>query len=291
MIAMTIRPTGIVSLIALLTCGWSGCTTVPETGRSQLLLISAEQETAMGLSAFSQIKQEEPISTNKMAIDQVNRVGRRIAASVGRELPHAAWEFVVFESEQLNAFALPGGKVGVYTGLLELVESDDELAAVIGHEIAHVTSRHSGERVTQQMMAGAVALGAEVYMESEDMASSDRWVARTLLGAGTQVGVMLPFSRLHETEADVIGLRFAAGAGYDPRAAATFWQKMKAASGEGGRPPEFLSTHPSPDNRIARLQELAPALLPLYREAKAKFEALEMEPIMDREIGADPGNK
>ncbi len=287
---MNARPL-ILSLVVSLAGLWAGCTTVPETGRSQFLLVSAEQETAMGLSAFSQIKQEEPISTNKMAIDQVYRVGKRIAASVGRELPHAEWEFVVFESEQLNAFALPGGKVGVYTGLINLVESDDELAAVIGHEIAHVTSRHSGERVTQQMVAGAAALGAEVYMASEDMDSSDRWVARTLLGVGTQVGVLLPFSRLHETEADIIGLRFAAGAGYDPRAAATFWQKMKAASSGEGRPPEFLSTHPSPDNRIERLQELAPDLMPMYREAKAKFEAMEMQPIAEREIGADPGNK
>jgi metalloendopeptidase OMA1, mitochondrial len=277
-----------LSVVLLLAVLVSGCTTVPETGRSQLLLVSAEQETAMGLSAFSQIKEEEEISTNKMAIDQVYRVGRRIAASVGRELPHADWEFVVFESEQINAFALPGGKVGVYTGLLNLVESDDELAAVVGHEIAHVTSRHSGERVTQQMMAGAAALGAEIYMESEDMDSSSRGITRTLLGVGTQVGVLLPFSRLHETEADIIGLRFAAGAGYDPRAAATFWQKMKAASSDQGRPPEFLSTHPSPDNRIERLQALAPELLPLYREARAKFEAMEMQPIADREIGASP---
>ena len=280
-----------LSLFVLLAGLWTGCTTVPETGRSQFLLVSAEQETAMGLSAFSQIKQEEPISTNKMAIDQVHRVGRRIAASVGRELPHAEWEFVVFESEQFNAFALPGGKVGVYTGLIDLVESDDELAAVIGHEIAHVTSRHSGERVTQQMVAGAAALGAEIYMASEDMDSSDRWIARTILGAGTQVGVLLPFSRLHETEADIIGLRFAAGAGYDPRAAVSFWQKMKVASSGEGRPPEFLSTHPSPDNRIERLQELAPDLMPLYLEAKAQFEAMEMQPVADREIGADPENK
>lgn len=277
-------------LLACAGLAWSGCTTVSETGRSQLILVSAEQEKAMGLSAFSQIKEEEPISTNKMAIDQVNRVGRRIAASVGRELPQAEWEFVVFESEELNAFALPGGKVGVYTGLLNLVESDDELAAVIGHEIAHVTSRHSGERMSQQMLAGVAAIGTEIYMESEDMDSSDRMLTRTALGAATTLGVMLPFSRLHETEADVIGLRFAAGAGYDPRAAATFWEKMKAASEGQGRPPEFMSTHPSPDNRIARLNELAPSLIPLYEQAKAKFDEMEMQPIVDREIGADPVN-
>ncbi|GAB5560101.1 MAG: M48 family metallopeptidase [Synoicihabitans sp.] len=270
---------------------WSavGCTTVPETGRSQLIMVSSQEEAQMGLAAFQQIKEEEKVSTNVMAIDRVNRVGRRIAASVGRSLPDAKWEFVVFESEDLNAFALPGGKVGVYTGLLDLAESDDELAAVMGHEIAHVTSRHSAERMSQQMVAGLTAAGAEVYMESQDVDHKNRAIARAVLGVGTTVGVMLPFSRLHESEADAIGLKFAAGAGYDPRAAITFWQKMKAASEGEGRPPEFLSTHPSPDNRIERLKALAPEVMPLYRQAKKKFDAEEMKPIADREIGANPG--
>lgn len=281
-----------ISLLCVGLMSWIlvGCTVVPETGRKQLIMVSAQEEAEMGLAAFQQIKAEETVSTNVMAIDRVDRVGRRIAASVGRSLPDAKWEFVVFESEDLNAFALPGGKVGVYTGLLALAETDDELAAVMGHEIAHVSSRHSAERMSQQMVAGLTAAGAEVYMESQDVDHKDRAIARAALGVGTTVGVMLPFSRLHESEADIIGLKFAAGAGYDPRAAATFWEKMKAASEEEGRPPEFLSTHPSPDNRIARLKELAPELLPVYREAKAKFEKMAMEPIADREIGANPGN-
>lgn len=272
-------------LVGIVGAFWSGCSTVPETGRSQVMMVSAQEETQMGLEAFTNIKQEEKVSTNVMAIDRVDRVGRRIAASVGRSLPNAKWEFVVFESEDLNAFALPGGKVGVYTGLLALAESDDELAAVMGHEIAHVTSRHSAERMSQQMLAGITAAGVEIGMEAGDVDHEKRALARTALGVGTTVGVMLPFSRLHESEADVIGLRFAAGAGYDPRAAISFWQKMKAASGDQGRPPEFLSTHPSPDNRIERLEELAPQLLPLYEEARQKFEAMEMAPAADREIG------
>ena len=281
-----------ISLLCVGLMSWIlvGCTVVPETGRKQLIMVSAQEEAEMGLAAFQQIKAEETVSTNVMAIDRVDRVGRRIAASVGRSLPDAKWEFVVFESEDLNAFALPGGKVGVYTGLLALAETDDELAAVMGHEIAHVSSRHSAERMSQQMVAGLTAAGAEVYMESQDVDHKDRAIARAALGVGTTVGVMLPFSRLHESEADIIGLKFAAGAGYDPRAAATFWEKMKAASEGEGRPPEFLSTHPSPDNRIARLKELASELLPVYREAKAKFEKMAMEPIADREIGANPGN-
>jgi predicted Zn-dependent protease len=268
----------------LLLLGWAGCTTHPETGRSQLIMVGEQEEAQMGLQAFEEIKQQEAISDNKMAIDQVNRVGRRIAIAVGDRIPDADWEFVVFESEELNAFALPGGKVGVYTGLLALVESDDELAAVMGHEIAHVSSRHSAERMSQQMMAGLVAVGAEVYMESEDMDSDNRWLTRAALGLGTSMGYMLPYSRLHETEADIVGLKFAAAAGYDPRASYRFWQKMKAASADEARPLEFMSTHPSPDNRIARLQELAPQLMPLYEQKKAEFEELEMQPV----IGEDP---
>lgn len=244
----------------------------------------------MGLTAFQQIKEEEKVSTNVMAIDRVERIGRRIAASVGRSLPNAKWEFVVFDSDQLNAFALPGGKVGVYTGLLNLAETDDELASVMGHEIAHVTSRHSGERVSHQMAAGALAAGSEIAMESKDADPKTRAMIRTALGVGTSVFGILPFSRLHESEADVIGLKFAAGAGYDPRAAAIFWEKMQAASEGGGRPPEFLSTHPSPENRIAKLKALAPELMPVYRKAKAKFEKMEMEPIIEKEIGSDPEN-
>ncbi len=267
-----------------------GCTTVPETGRTQVIMVSEQEESQMGLAAFKQIKQEENVSTNVMAIDRVDRIGRRIAASVGRSLPDAKWEFVVFESKDLNAFALPGGKVGVYTGLLDLAENDDEIAAVMGHEIAHVTSRHSAERMSQQMLAGLTAASAEVYMESQDVDHDDRAIARAVLGVGTTVGVMLPFSRLHESEADVIGLKFAAGAGYDPRAAVTFWEKMKEASKEEGRPPEFLSTHPFPDNRIERLKALTPDLMPVYLAAKKKFEEAEMNPVVEWEIGASPDN-
>lgn len=282
--SMIVRFVGFLFAVLLLV----GCATNPETGRSQVILVSAQDEAQMGLESFSQIKKAEKISDNHMAIDRVNEVGRRIVTAIGREVPHAEWEFVVFESEALNAFALPGGKVGVYTGILELTSTDDELAAIMGHEIAHVTLRHSGERVTQQMAVAGLAVGSEIYMESEDMDSEDRWAVRAGLGAGSAVFFTLPFSRTHETEADVIGLRYAAGAGYDPRAAITFWQKMKMASEGEGRPPEFLSTHPSPDNRIARLEELAPQLVPLYRKRKAEIEERMMNPVIDREIGVDP---
>jgi len=262
--------------------GLFGCTTVTESGRKQLILTSAAQETQMGLAAFTQIKREEKISHDVMANDRVTEVGRRIARSVGRDLPEAKWEFVVFDSAELNAFALPGGKVGVYLGLLNLAESNDELAAVIGHEIAHVTSRHAGERMSHQMLASGVQEGSEMIMDAKDVDPQKRAITRTMLGIGTTVGAILPFSRLHESEADAIGLRFAAGAGYDPRAAVTFWQRMQKANEGQQRPPEFLSTHPSSQTRIADLKRLAPNYLPLYRESKQRWERGEFA---EREIG------
>jgi predicted Zn-dependent protease len=258
-------------LVVALGAFLSGCATVPETGRRQVMLLSPNQEAAMGLSAFAEIKDEEEISDDEIANARVQRVGRRIAESVGRELPNADWEFVVFESDELNAFALPGGKVGVYTGILKIAETDAELAAVMGHEIAHVSSRHGAERTSQQLLVLGGALLAEVGMEAKDVSQENRELVRAAYGLGTTVGVMLPYSRLHESEADAIGLRFAAGAGYDPRAAISFWRKMAAANKGEDSVPEFLSTHPSDDTRIKNLELLMPKYLPLYEQSRAKF--------------------
>lgn len=226
----------------------------------------------MGLSAFSQIKREERVSQDPALNAQVQRVGARIADSVGREIPNAEWEFVVFESDDINAFALPGGKVGVYSGLLRLVESDDELATVMGHEIAHVTSRHGAERTSQNYAVAGLGLLGAIGMEMSDMDPGKRNAILGLYGAGATVGYMLPYARTHETEADTVGLRFAAGAGYDPRAAAQFWRKMQVANARSSKPPEWLSTHPSDDRRIANLEELAPQYMDLYQRAKARYE-------------------
>lgn len=247
---------------------FTGCTTVQETGRSQVMLISPSAETQMGLDAFSQIKQEEKILKDPAVNARIQRIGKRIAASVGRELPNAQWEFVVFDAPgTLNAFALPGGKVGVYTGLINLAESDDEIAVVIGHEIAHVTSRHGGERYSQNLLA-AIG-GAAVAIGTKDDKNSELYLLA--YGAGSTL-TTLAYSRSHETEADSIGLRFAASAGYDPRAGATFWKKMAAKSG-GGAPPKWLSTHPPTGERIANLQRLAVPLIPTYEAAKARYES------------------
>jgi len=249
---------------------FSGCSTVSETGRSQLMLVSPAQEAQMGLSAFSQIKKTEKISTDPALNARIQRIGKRIETSVGREIPNAQWEFVVFDSPTVNAFALPGGKVGVYTGLIKLAASDDEIAIVMGHEIAHVTSRHGAERTSQNYAVAGVGLLAAVGMEAKHVDPAKRNIALAAYGLGAQVGYMLPYSRLHESEADSIGLRFAAGAGYDPRAGASFWKKMSAQG--GAKPPAFLSTHPSDSARIANLEKLAPQYMALYEQAKARYE-------------------
>jgi len=216
----------------------------------------------MGAAAFLDIKGKERISTDPVANARVQRIGGRIAAIAGDDLPGAVWEFVVFDApDTVNAFALPGGKVGVYTGLLKLADSDDEIATVIGHEIAHVTARHGSERWTQ---GAAVAVGGILLSETllKENKNKEGWLAA--YGAGTTVGVLLPFSRLNESEADEIGLVYAARAGYDPRASIRFWEKMAEASATKAKPPEILSTHPSDATRINKLREMMPRILPLY---------------------------
>ncbi len=242
---------------------FSGCATVPETGRRQLMLIDASQEAQMGLSAFADLKTQQPICQDPVATERVRRIGLRIAPAVGRDLPNADWEFVVFESAQVNAFALPGGKVGVYTGLLNFADSDDELAAVMGHEIAHVSARHGAERASQSL--GVAVLGAGVAVATEDSKYRDAINAAFGLAA---TGTVLKYSRDHESEADRIGLLYMARAGYDPAAAIRFWRKMAAREQSGVRMPEWLSTHPADETRIARLERWLPEMVPVYEASR-----------------------
>lgn len=248
---------------------FAGCYTVPETGRQSLVLVPPEQEAALGAQAFTEIRNQERLSNDPVAIARVERVGRRIAQAVGNDLPGTQWEFVVFDSPQLNAFALPGGKVGIYAGLLNLATSDDELAMVIGHEIAHVTARHGGERMTraQGLQLGGALLGAAADAR---LAAGTSNMVKLAYGAGATVLGVLPHSREQESEADEIGLRYAARAGFDPRAAVSFWLKMNQQSEAEGSPGfAFLRTHPTGQDRIARLNELIPAVMPLYLGAAA----------------------
>jgi predicted Zn-dependent protease len=257
----------LLTFVVALALGLAGCYTVPETGRRSVIVISPGEESAMGASAFADLRAKQKVSEDPEANARVRRVGKRIAEAVGKDLPGAQWEFVVFDdAETVNAFALPGGKVGVYTGLLKLAESDDELATVMGHEIGHVTARHGAERMTEGLIAAAGGLILDTAMK--DNKNHDLIVAGYGVVAG---GGMLVFSRQHESEADFIGIRYAARAGYNPAAAITFWQKM-AKENKAGRLPAFLSTHPSNERRIADLQQWIPSVLPLYEAAKKRYE-------------------
>jgi predicted Zn-dependent protease len=218
-------------------------------------LVSPRQEQQMGAQEFAKLRHELPRSANAGYQRELQAVGRRIVAASGSPIPPDRWDFVVFASEQVNAFALPGGHVGAFEGMMQLVAGDDaELAAVLGHEVGHVIAHHSAQRVgTQeitQLGIGAVAAALQLG------GYADARTAGQLLGAGAQYGIILPFSRGQELEADRLGLTLMAKAGYDPRAAILFWRKMMA--GGGARPPAFLSTHPSDRDRIARLEALLP---------------------------------
>ncbi|MGH8016997.1 MAG: M48 family metallopeptidase [Opitutaceae bacterium] len=262
---MLSKPLHILAALAPAALFLAGCYTVPETGRRSLNLISPSQELQMGAMAFREIKQTEKVSTDADMNQTVNRVGQRIAKVVGDDLPDAEWEFVVFEDEDPNAFALPGGKVGVHTGLFKVAETDDELAVVMGHEIAHVTARHGAERVSQGLLLTAGGVALDVALRDED--SGTRNLALAAYGVGSTVGVMLPYSRLNESEADEIGMIYAARAGYDPRAAVDFWTSMQKESEGKAKPPEWLSTHPSDTTRIERLKEMMPRMVEIYNKS------------------------
>ena len=244
---------------------FAGCTTVPQTGRSALHLVPEGELASISARQFGKLKQESPISRNAAYNAQVRRVGERIAYVAGSDMPNAQWEFVVFDDDdQINAFAMPGGKVAVYAGILKMVRTDDELAIVMGHEVAHVAAGHGNERMSHQMLAAGSGLALSFGAKMADMDSGDRALLMAAFGAGASFGVILPYSRYHESEADEIGLIYAAKAGYDPRAAIAFWERMEAQS--NGAPPEFLSTHPAGSTRIRKLNELMPKALQVYQK-------------------------
>lgn len=249
---------GVLCTLVLALC-LSGCTTVPETGRKQLNFLTPDQEMEMGLASFNQLKQEVPTSKDTHAAAMVVRVGKRIAAVA--PLPNAQWEFVLFESDEANAFCLPGGKVGVYTGILPYTKDEAGLATVIGHEVAHAVARHGGERVSQQM--GLEVVGAVISSSMQD----SKWQAAavTAYGLGSQVGYALPHSRMQESEADEMGLIYMARAGYNPEAAVEFWQRFAELDARGGGTPWFLRTHPVSADRAQKLEEMIPRAMEEYR--------------------------
>lgn len=242
-----------------------GCTQVPFIGRTQIMLIGAQQEIQLGNEAWQQVLAKEKIHTNPKANEILQRVGRRIVAKA--EMTHLDWDFKLFSSDQVNAFALPGGKVAVYVGILPVCENEAGLAAVVGHEVGHVLARHGAERISHGLVVQMAAKGLEAAMRDKNPAVRQRVMGA--YGLGTQYGVLLPYSRKHEREADRIGMRLMAEAGYDPAEAPRLWQRMKERQGGGGF--EFLSTHPAPASRIAELQSLLPEMNVRYENASGKY--------------------
>ncbi len=240
------------------------CTTAPITGRRQLNFIGASQEMQLGISEFEKMKQTTPVSRDPAANELVQRVGRKIAAAAAGDLPEAQWEFVVFQEEQPNAFCLPGGKVGVHTGILPLTKDEAGLAAVIGHEVAHASARHGGERMSQALAAqtGGQMLGVALSASDPRVQS----LFQLAYPIGAQLGVLLPFSRKQESEADRMGLVYMARAGYNPEAALEFWQRFASHNeGQGKGGPAFLRTHPVDSQRIADIQKWLPEARAEYR--------------------------
>lgn len=251
------------SLAAVAAIAMVACVQSP-TGRNQIMLFNDSQLSAMGVQTFETMKAETPINKDVRTNDYVQCIASALLRVTPQEYLSNPWEVVVFDSEQVNAFALPGGKIGVYTGLLKVAENQQQLAAVIGHEIAHVIASHSNERLsTNQFMQSALALGDAgtkaygVRYQQEIMA---------MLGVGAQLGVTLPFSRTHESEADIIGLDLMAKAGFEPRQAVNLWQNMAAAS--SNNTPQFLSSHPAPENRITELRARMPEAMATFNERK-----------------------
>lgn len=256
--------------VALLTL--STCSTVPVTGRQQLNLISGSEMMAMSYQQYDQFLSEHKLSDNQEQVAMVKRCGERIQKAVEEyfaqnnmsdHLDGYKWEFNLVEDPQVNAWCMPGGKVVVYSGLLPVAEDENGLAVVMGHEIAHAVAEHGNERMSQQMLQQMGGTALAVAMQNKPQETQQLWM--TAYGVGTQLGAMLPYSRLHESEADRLGLIFMAMAGYNPNGAVEFWQRMAAQKG-GQAPPEFLSTHPSDQTRIRKIKELLPEAMKYYRQ-------------------------
>lgn len=237
----------VLALVA--TAVLAGCKTSP-TGRTQIALYSDQQMSEMGTASFADMKKNQPFNKNPKTNAYVNCIAEKVIAVLPNEYASQNWEVVVFEDDSANAFALPGGYIGVHTGLLKIATNQDQVATVLGHEVGHVIAEHSNERVSQSsllstgMQLGSVALEmGNVQYRNEIMQG---------LGLGAQYGVILPFSRSHESEADTIGLDLMAKAGFNPKESVTLWENMSTAG--SGATPEFLSTHPAPTSRINNLQ-------------------------------------
>ena len=253
-------------LLGSLSACFCGCRQAPVTGRRQVLIVPEQKEVSLGLTAYEDVVKKQPASTNQNFIDLVNRVGHRIATSSDR--PDYQWEFKVLATPEQNAFCLPGGKVAVYEGILPVCETEAGLAVVMSHEIGHALARHGGERMTENyaVQGGQMALS---YLTKNQDAKRQQLVSQAY-GLGTQYGVVLPFSRKQELEADHIGLILMSKAGYDPAEAPRFWSRF-ASSHANQQPSEFMSTHPSDQHREEALARLLPEAQELYAGTTEKI--------------------
>ncbi len=258
---------GVMGLVLLL----FACATVPVTGRSSMSIIPDAEVLSMSLESYKEVLKKSKPSKDMAKVQAVKRVGARIAQATEEffrengmesEIRNYQWEFNLLEDDKMvNAWCMPGGKVAVYTGILPLTQDDTGLAVVVGHEIAHAISKHGNERMSQGLL---VQVGAGVLSEALSRnPSATNQIFMTAYGLGANVGILLPYSRLHESEADRIGLVLMAKAGYDPREAIPFWQRMSKKSGE--RSPEFLSTHPAPETRIRQIESDIPEAMRYFK--------------------------
>ncbi len=264
-----------VSAVALCLVVW-GCRTVPESGRKQVLIPSAfgggeAREIQLGLTAYQDILEKEPLSRNQQYNEMIERVGRRIAAVAGRD--DFDWEFKVIASPTQNAFCLPGGKVAFYEGIIPVCQSEAGVAVVMSHEIAHALARHGGERMAHGQARNIGQQGVELagrwfFKEGYE---KNREVVQTAYGITTQYGAILPFNREHESEADLIGIKLMAKAGYDPSEAPAFWERFAAAKAGGKQTPEWMSTHPSDSRRSTDLRQALPEAMSLYNSAANQY--------------------
>jgi predicted Zn-dependent protease len=255
---------------------FNGCETNPYTGRSQLIMTSVSEDVQLGTQAYQQVKNDPKMrqSQDPREIEPVRRVAGHIMEAAKRSkygdmAKQFQWEVTVIKDDKtMNAFALPGGKIAVYTGIFPVAKSEAGLAAVLGHEVTHALARHGAERMSEAELTNAAlqAVGAAAGASGMNPVLSQG--AMAALGAGAQVGVLLPFSRAHESEADYIGILLAADAGYDPRESVSLWQRMEQMS-QGGGPSEFLSTHPSNETRIDQLKKWLPEAMGIYQSRQA----------------------
>ena len=238
----------------------------PETGRPARVAMSSEQEAALGLQSYHEILSQSETVDSGPEFEMVRRVAQRLAAATGESSGDFEWQVSVIRSPQVNAFCLPGGKIAVYTGILPYAQTDAGLAAVMGHEMAHAIARHGSQRLLRSSLAQTFMMGASFSVG--DLDPQQRQTVLAALGAGAQYGIILPFSREHESEADEMGLIYMARAGYDPRESVAFWERMSEAG--GNQPPEFMSTHPSHGTRIEQLRALLPKAMIEYEKSQGR---------------------